>query len=239
MKRTIVMAALGGATVLLAGCGSTSGTALPGSVSTSSIAGTSSRSAAAEPTAGSTFSTTGSTGSTISTVTSSTPATTYGATTSGLDTRSADWLSTYCAGLAPIASRAKDIRGVSSADQATQQATAVGLYQTFGASFSSTAEHLRSQPAPTFAGGEEFAGKVVEIFESTGPVFTSKAKQIAAIDAKVNPAALRALIDDMSSELGARTGPVAELDNLKLTPQTSAAFRTVPACAKLTAKPTG
>lgn len=128
---------------------------------------------------------------------------------------------------------------MSSADKSTQQATAANLYQTFGASFTSTAEHLKSQPAPTFSGGEEHAGKVVKILGSAGPVFTAKAKQIAAIDAKANPAALQAVIDNVSSDLGARTGPVAELDNMKLTPQTAAAFRTVPACAKLSAKATG
>jgi hypothetical protein len=238
MKRTSLMAALGGATVLLAGCSSTSGPASAGSAGTSSITGTTSGSTAAEPTAGPTSS---STGSTIGTGTSRTSnvAATYGATTAGLDTRSTAWLSTYCTGLAPIAGVAKDIDGVSSADEGTQQATAANLYQTFGASFTSTADRLRSQPAPTFSGGEEYAGKIVEIFRTAGPVFTAKAEQIAAIDAEANPAALKAAIDNLSSELGARTGPVAQLDSMQLTPQTAAAFRAVPACAKLSAKATG
>jgi hypothetical protein len=241
MKRTIVMAALGAATVLLAGCSSTSGPASAGSASTSpsSIARTSSGLAAAQPTTGSTSSSTGSTISTDTSSMSNAPATTYGATTGGLDTQSTAWLSTYCTGLAPIADVAKDIDGVSSADKGKQQATAANLYQTFGASFTSTAEHLTSQPAPTFTGGEEYASKIVEIFESAGPAFTAKAKQISAIDAEANPAALQAAIDNVSSELGARTGPIAQLDGMQLTPQTAAAFRAVPACAKLGGKATG
>ena len=148
-------------------------------------------------------------------------------------------MSTFCGGLQPVADLSKDTSGIGGSDPAAVQKTLVGLYGKLGSSFTDTAAKLKPLPAPTFSGGSAFASKVVAALGSAGPAFSADAKKLGAIDVKKNPAAFSKALEGVSKDLGTATGPLNELNSLKLTPQTQAAFEKLPACAKLKTGATG
>jgi hypothetical protein len=180
-----------------------------------------------------------SSGTVSSSASSSKAPTTVGNTSGGLDVESAAWFSTFCGGLQPVADIAKDAGSLGSSDQAAAQKTLVSLYSKIGSSFTATAAKLKPLPAPTFSGGEAFATKVVAALGSSGPTFSANAKKLAAIDVKKNPSAFGKALEGVTKDLGAATGPLQDLNSLKLTPQTQAAYEKLPACAKLKAGATG
>ncbi len=153
--------------------------------------------------------------------------------------KSAAWFSAFCGGLQPVADIAKDAGGISGSDQTAAQKALVNLYSKIGSSFTSTAGKLKALPAPTFSGGEAFATKVVAALGTSGPTFSADAKKLAAINVKKNPAAFTKALEGVSKNLGTATGPLNDLNSLKLTPQTQAAYEKLPACAKLKAGATG
>jgi len=152
---------------------------------------------------------------------------------------SAAWFTQFCGGLQPVADIAKDVGGISGSDQVKAQKALVNLYSKIGSSFTATAAKLKPLPAPTFSGGEAFASKVVAALGSSGPTFSANAKKLAAIDVKKNPAAFGKALEGVTKDLGTATGPLNDLNSLKLTPQTLAAYKKLPACAKLEAGATG
>lgn len=177
--------------------------------------------------------------STLSSASTSKAPTTVGNTSGGLDVASAAWFSAFCGGLQPVADIAKDAGKITGSDQTAAQKSLVNLYSKIGSSFTATAAKLKPLPPPTFSGGEAFATKVVSALGSSGPTFSANAKKLAAIDVKKDPAAFGKALEGVSKDLGAATGPLTDLNSLKLTPQTQAAYEKLPACAKLKAGATG
>lgn len=167
------------------------------------------------------------------------PTTTVGDQSEGLDVKSAAWFTEFCGGLQPLGSIAKDAGAISGSDQTAAQKALVNLYSKIGSSFTATAAKLKPLPAPTFSGGEAFATKVVAALETSGPTFSADAKKLAAIDVKKDPSAFSKAIEGISKDLGTATGPLNDLNSLKLTPQTQASFEKLPACAKLKSAATG
>ena len=167
------------------------------------------------------------------------PTTTVGDSSEGLDVKSAAWFTEFCGGLQPLGSIAQDAGAISGSDQAAAQKALVNLYDKIGSSFTATAAKLKPLPPPSFSGGDAFATKVVKALETSGPTFSADAKKLAAIDVKKDPAAFSKAIEGISKDLGTATGPLNDLNSLKLTPQTQAAFEKLPACAKLKSAATG
>lgn len=165
--------------------------------------------------------------------------TTVGNTSGGLDVKSAAWFSEFCGGLQPVADIAKQAGSIGGSDQAAAQKSLVSLYSKIGSSFTATAAKLKPLPAPTFSGGQAFATKVVSALGTSGPTFSADAKKLAAINVKTNPDAFAKALEGVSKDLGTATGPLQDLNSLKLTPQTQAAYEKLPACAKLKAGVTG
>ncbi len=199
----------------------------PSSMASSSMAPTSSEASSSEAPTSSEASSSASS--------SKAPVTTVGNTSGGLDPQSAAWLSTFCGGLKPLADVAKNTSGLGGTDTTAVQKTLVNLYSSIGSSFTSTAAKLKPLPAPTFSGGQAFATKVVSALGTAGPTFTANAKKLAAIDVKKNPTAFAKELQNGSKDLTTATGPLNDLNSLKLTAQTEAAIEKLPACAALKA----
>ena len=278
MKRTTLMAALTGATVLLAGCSSTSGTAAPASTSSATSAASvssssmssamaaasqasssgapsssaaasitepstsaassetaSSDTASSEATTSSDDSSSGTASSASSTSSSSKlPTTTVGNNSAGLDAQSAAWLSAFCTGFTPIVGQTKTTAtSLASSDPTKIKAGLVKLYGSFGSIFNDTAAKLKPLDPPSFSGGSAFATKLITALEKSAPIFLADAKRVSAIDAKTNSAAIVKEASALPKALQEAAAPLDELDALKLTPQTEAAFEKLPACAKL------
>lgn len=263
MKRISLMATLGAA-VLLAGCSSTSGTAVANtsaaiaSSATSSVvssapavvssAPVSAAPVSAAPVSGAPGSS-GPAGSSSPEPSGAVPSgdsassgkaapTTVGDANRSLDAPSAAWFSTFCGGFAPVVTLAQTA-GTSIAAQAgdpTKAQTAiVNLYSSFGTAFTDTASKLKSLPPPTFDGGPAFATKVVTALQKAGPAFTTNAAKIKALDVTKDPAAFGTAMSSLSSDMTSALAPLQDLGSLKLTAQTQSAFEALPACAKLKA----
>jgi hypothetical protein len=249
MKRNKLIAVLAGATLLLAGCGSKSGTATVGTTTSSSAASSamasvpaassasaSVESSAAESSSAASSAPESSGGPASSEATESSAAgTTIGNNSAGLDEASTKWFDTFCTGFGAFGDLQKTQSQLSGAakDPKAAQVAIVTSFKKIGSVFSSTAASLKDLPPPTFNGGPEFAGKVVPVLAQFGSTLTDAANKAAAVDMTKDPSGLTTALSGVSSQMSSVTSAMGDLQKLKITPQTQAAIEAIPSCQKL------
>lgn len=148
----------------------------------------------------------------------------------GLDGQSANWFSTMCTGLAPMADIGTKMGDAASptADPKAAQQSFVDYFNQLGDAFTDTATKLASTPPPTFDKGPEIAGKIVQALGAAGPALKNSASQLAA--AKVTDAAsLSTAIEAASASMQTQMQALS-LDGYELDPKTEAAVDALPSC---------
>lgn len=254
MKRTTALTAFVAAGVLLlAGCGKDSGTATPvsdtaaavsspdtgatadGDTTDTSAEATDSPTEATDSPSEATDSPSEPTDSSDGTESAGSEDSSAEQTTIGsngdLDDTTKNWFSSFCDGMAPVAGM-KDIQSKldMSDPKKTFKALAEAMSQ-MGEAFTSSASKLKSLPAPTFDGGDEFATKIVTTFGELGPKFTELGKKFAEAD-PTDPSSMSGLAS-IGTDLQDATKPLQEMQNLKIDSATQAAIAEIPSCKKL------
>lgn len=218
MRRTTTLLAVCAAAVLaVSGCSSSvEGTAQAGSsISTST--------SAEETTSDSTADTTEESTEESTEEETSTQETDDGTTTSGLDSDSAYWFSTFC-------TQATDLAQYVSPDTSGQtiaeaQATVVEAYTNISISASTSVGVLQSLPAPTFEGGGEVQSSAIERFTAISDVYSRGALTILDLT-PTSEADLKAAIDAVEAEAAASIPS----DMVDIDPAIAAEARTLPEC---------
>ncbi len=240
MKRTTTLtAALTGVAVLLAGCSSTSGTptAASSGITATSDAVSSSEATSTEVSSSVAAPESSDAGappvgeSTESSAPRSAAATTVGDASGDLDEQTAAWFTAFCGGLEPAMAVSGSLSALGSgagADPTAAVKKIVAVFGALGESMTKTAATLKDMPPPTFAGGKDFATKVVTAFAAEGPAITEAAKKIAA-----DPSKLATSAGGLSDLITKATAPGGDLSSLKLTDATQNAIKKLPACAKV------
>lgn len=249
MKRTTITALLAAGALLLAGCGSTAGTATAGSTvpamtssSAQSTAGESSVESSSEPSETSSVESSSESSETSSSEsspsesssdqsTSQSSVTTVGGGADSIDAQTTAWFDTFCGAMAPAVGL-KDLGSKIDAKDLSGSFKAVSkAMTTLGVAFTDAGTKLKGAPAPTFDGGDAFASKIVTSFSELGPKFTKLGAEFAKADPK-DPASMQKL-SSLSTELTGAMAPLQELNGIKMSPGVSAAISKIPSCAKL------
>ncbi len=234
MKRTTITAVLAAGALLLAGCGSTAGTATAGSTPAAAVASSAAPSAAASsddtpaPTSADESS---SAEPTTAESTEGSDTTTVGGDADSIDAQTTAWFDTFCGAMAPAVGL-KDLGSKIDTKDLPGTFKAVSeAMTTLGTAFTQAGTTLKDAPAPTFDGGDAFAGKIVSSFSELGPKFTKLGDEFASAD-PTDPASLQKL-SSLSTELSDAAAPLQELNNIKMSPGVSNAISKIPSCAKL------
>jgi hypothetical protein len=253
MRRTTIGALLAAGALLLAGCGSTGGTATAGTTVAATTAGSetmapatpsSEETSAEAPTTEDSSSgelTTGGDSSSADVTTSDettsedssteAPTTTLGGDATGIDEQTTQWFDTFCTSLAPV----KDLQNLQSqidpSDPKKTLAAVSAAMKKLGTAFTDAGSKLKDAGKPTFEGGAEFADKIVSSFRELGPKFTSLAEKFAKADPS-DPSSLSEL-GTLSSDLQDAVGPLQELQKIKVTQAVSQGIAAIPSCQAL------
>ncbi len=91
-----------------------------------------------------------------------------------------------------------------------------------GKELSATASKLKNQPPPTFAGGAGYGTKGVAVFQQLGTIFT----QLGQKAAKGDISGMSTLTSQINS------GPLKDIQQVRLEPATARAIGAIPACQK-------
>ena len=92
-----------------------------------------------------------------------------------------------------------------------------------GSQLSASAATVAKLPPPTFPGGADYASKAVKAVKQFGSLFSQVGQRALTKDLKG--------IQDLTKQVN--SGPIEDLDALKLAPDTARAIAGVPACQKV------
>ena len=215
MKQRPVMAVFGAALLLLTACSqSVQGAAQVGStVSSSSSSSTSSSSRT-------------STSSSEESTTETTDTTDTPDTSSGLDSDTEYWFTTFCDGITDLTQFASpDTTGQTLAQA---QATVAEAYTNISVSAATTVEILQLTPPPAVTNGEDLAKVAIERLSSLSSVYGKGAQTITALTPS-SKADLTTAIDAIEKEASdAQPSTMADVD-----PAVLAAAKELPECQKV------
>jgi len=237
MKRTTIGAVLAAGALLLAGCGSTGGTATAGTTVAPTAAGSETMAPTTESsmeTSAEAPATDDSTSEEVPTSedsSSDAPTTTLGGDATGIDEPTTQWFDTFCTSLAPV----KDLQNLQSQidpSDPKKTLTVVSLAMNkLGTAFTEAGSKLKDAPKPTFDGGAEFADKIVSSFSELGPKFTTLGEKFAKADPS-DPSSL-AELSTLSTDLQDAVKPLQELQNIEVSPAVSQGIAAIPSCQAL------
>jgi hypothetical protein len=232
MKQRIVLtAAYGAAFLVLAACsqsvqgsaqvGSTTATSTTSSASTTSSSRTSTTSSRTSP------STSTSTSTSDKSTTDTTDSTeTETSSSSGLDSDTVYWFTTFCQGISDLTQYASPDTTGQTLAQAQQ--TVVDAYTNISLSAETTVEVLQQTPPPGIANGGDLAQAAIDRLSSLSDVYGKGAQSIAAL----TPASeddLKAAIDAIEKQAtDAQPNTIADVD-----PAVLAAAKQLPDCRKV------
>lgn len=221
MKQRPVLTAVFGATLLLlAACSqSVPGAAQAGgTVSSSSSASTS--------TSSSDESTTETTKTTKTTETTETTDTTDTSSSSGLDSDTEYWFTTFCQGITDLTQFASP--DASGQTLAQAQETVAEAYSNISVSAETTVEILQLTPPPAVTNGEDLAKAAIDRLSSLSSVYGKGAQTITALTPS-SKADLENAIDAIEKEASdAQPSTMADVD-----PAVLAAAKELPECQKV------
>ena len=235
MKRSIV-AAVGLALAVLAGCssspsenGSTTATTSVAVDTTMSSAPEPSSSAPSEPSAPSSEPATSASAGSEGTTTAGS------AVTGSLDSQSAAWFSTFCESLGDLGDTAPTAQK-SVADLAAnpQKVHEVGTYlTTTGAKLTGAAKMLGGMPAPTLSGGDTMAASVIQALELMGRTYTAQGEKLSGLD-PADKQAVFAALSEVQAELKATRDKTSKLgEAFTFAPDLDKQISELPSCRKI------
>ena len=235
MKRSIV-AAVGLALAVLAGCssspsenGSTTATTSVVVDTTMSSAPEPSSSAPSEPSAPSSEPATSASAGSEGTTTAGS------AVTGSLDSQSAAWFSTFCESLGDLGDTAPTAQK-SVADLAAnpQKVHEVGTYlTTTGAKLTGAAKMLGGMPAPTLSGGDTMAASVIQALELMGRTYTAQGEKLSGLD-PADKQAVFAALSEVQAELKATRDKTSKLgEAFTFAPDLDKQISELPSCRKI------
>lgn len=241
MKRSIV-AAVGLALAVLAGC-SSSPTENGSTTATTSVVVDTTMSSASEPSSPSVSSAPSEASApssepagSASAGSSSEGTTTAGsAVTGSLDSQSAAWFSTFCESLGDLGDTAPNAQK-SVADLAAnpQKVHEVGTYlTTTGAKLTGAAKMLGGMPAPTLSGGDTMAASVIQALELMGQTYTAQGEKLSGLDPSDKQAVFAAL-SGVQAELKATRDKTSKLgEAFTFAPDLDKQISELPSCRKI------
>jgi len=144
---------------------------------------------------------------------------TAGATSGKLDAQTTAWFTTFCTGLSPLKNLSSTLLSGGGATDLNGVATKI---TNTGKELSATASKLKNQPPPTFAGGAGYGTKGVAVFQQLGTIFT----QLGQKAAKGDISGMSTLTSQINS------GPLKDIQQVRLEPATARAIGAIPACQK-------
>jgi hypothetical protein len=202
--------------LLVAGCGSSSGTAAPANTATSA--------------ASSSISSSSISSSSVSSSSSSAKSSEVGSSTQAsaaeLDEATTTWFTTFCTGIADIGQYTQPDTSGQTLTEA--QATVVTAYTGLSASAAKAAGSLQATQPPTITGGDGVAADFVTAFQNLADVYGRGAQTVAALTPSAE-SDLKDAIDAVENEAkGAKPGSMPDLD-----PGVESAVGQLPECAKL------
>ena len=179
--------------------------------------------------AGSSVSTSSASTSTSSSEESTTDTTEYSDSTdtsSGLDSDTEYWFTTFCQGISDLAQYASP--DTSGQTLAQAQETVAEAYTNISVSAQTTVEILQLTPPPTVANGEDLAKAAIDRLSSLSSVYGKGAQTITALKPS-NEADLKGAIDAIEKEASdAQPNTMADVD-----PAVLAAAKELPECQKV------
>ena len=179
--------------------------------------------------AGSSVSTSSASTSTSSSEESTTDTTEYSDSTdtsSGLDSDTEYWFTTFCQGISDLAQYASP--DTSGQTLAQAQETVAEAYTNISVSAQTTVEILQLTPPPTVANGEDLAKAAIDRLSSLSSVYGKGAQTITALKPS-SEADLKGAIDAIEKEASdAQPNTMADVD-----PAVLAAAKELPECQKV------
>lgn len=239
MKRSIV-AAVGLALAVLAGC-SSSPSENGSTTATTSVAVDTTMSSASDPSSPQASSAPSEAGAPSSEPATSASAGSEGTTTAGsavtgsLDSQSAAWFSTFCESLGDLGDTAPTAQK-SVADLAAnpQKVHEVGTYlTTTGAKLTGAAKMLGGMPAPTLSGGDTMAASVIQALELMGRTYTAQGEKLSGLD-PADKQAVFAALSEVQAELKATRDKTSKLgEAFTFAPDLDKQISELPSCRKI------
>ena len=144
---------------------------------------------------------------------------TVGDTSGKLDAQTTAWFTTLCNGLAPLSDLSKTLTAGGTPDLKSYSTKVSNL----GKAFTNTSNKLKTQPPPTFPGGANYGTKATQAFKQLGSVFSQLGDKVSKGDISG--------LSKLSSQIN--TGPIKDLQQLKVEPATDKAISELPACKKI------